>query len=178
MINDNHEDPEVARDAAIRSEGVRRRERNYEADEEARLDRITAFRPEKVIGMWRCRRQGCSGWIGITEDSLQELAVCNDQLISLGEPPLDHTAPVTTRERAAGCCYCDVCRREYKAGAPDRRRQMVDRLAGGIRQLKDCSDPTRERALIAQLEEWGHPDIKGLVAKLTEQRGNKARGRV
>lgn len=177
MTDDNHEDPEVARDAAIRSEGVRRRERNYEADEESRLDRIAAYRPAKVIGMWRCRRQGCNGLIGVTEDSLQALAVCNGQLRSLGEPPLDHAAPVTSRERAAGCCFCEGCRREYNAGAPDRRRQMVDRLAEGIRQLKDCSDPTRERALIAQLEEWGHPDVKGLVVALTKARGT-ARGRV
>lgn len=178
MTDDDRDDPEVARDAAIRAAGVRIREREGEAGEQARLDRITAYRPDKIIGMWRCRRTGCTNLIGVTEAALERLATCNGILRQMGEPPLDHTAPVDARERAPGCCYCEVCRREYNAGAPARRRQMVDRLADGIRQLKDCGDPTRERALIAQLEQWGHPDVKGLVAKLSEQRGTKSRGRV
>lgn len=120
-----------------------------------------------MVGVWKCRNPKCFTLVSVPEDAMHALKRCNAMLAARNEEPLDEVKIL----------YCDPCLFEFKASAPDRRRAQVERMAVAIRQLKESGDPTRERDLIAQLEQWGHPDVAGLVQAITERRASES-GRV
>lgn len=151
MTREFEPDPEVIADLQLRDATERDRSRTRRAS--------YAWTPSKIVGAWRCKNLRCPAFVEVTEETMERFCMFNSQLRSRGEAPLDPSKIL----------YCDPCITEYKRTAPDRRRAQMDRMAVVIRQLKDSGDASRERDLIAQLEEWGHPDVTGLVKAITER---------
>lgn len=55
----------------------------------------------------------------------------------------------------------------------DRNRVKVDRMASLIRELKDSPFPEDEHALLRQIKDLEHPDVKGLIEAIIEKRKGK-----
>lgn len=81
------------------------------------------------------------------------------------------------------CPKCDHIVKPFYGKCPqcegDANRIRVDRLAEVIRELKGSVsrdlEPERERLLVSHLELYGHPDAKGLLAWLSDERSNAAK---
>lgn len=143
-------DPEVARDIQLREDSRRDFART-------RGRGVYDWQPSPVVGKWKCRVPVCTNFVDVTEQAMETWALFNRELRRRGEAPIE-TSKVL---------YCPRCLAEYKRTAPDRRRGQVDRMGDGIRQLKASPDPSSEHELIKQLEQWGHPDVHGLLQILT-----------
>lgn len=152
MSREYEPDPEVIADLQLRAATERDRSRSRPESYE--------WSPPKIVGKWKCRNPECAGFADVPEIAMERFFAFSAQLRSRGEGSLDPTKIL----------YCEPCQAAYKASAPDRRRAQVERMAVEIRKLKESGDPTRERDLIAQLEEWGHPDVDGLVKAITDRR--------
>jgi hypothetical protein len=153
MTRDFEPDPEVLADLALRRASEHDRTRS-------RGDGIYDWEPSKPVGFWACRNPQCKGMADVYEENVTAFGIFNREIVKRGEKPLeDHRI-----------MFCDRCLAEYRRTAPDRRRAQVERMAVAIRSLKESGDATRERDLIAQISEWGHPDVEGLVNAIAERR--------
>jgi len=152
MTREFEVDPEVIADLKLRAATEHDRSRSRPTS--------YAWTPPKIVGAWHCKNPRCRVLVDVTEETMERFCMFNAHLRRRGEDPLEPSKIL----------YCDSCIVEYKRTAPDRRRGQMDRVAVAIRQLKESGDSSRERDLIAQLEEWGHPDVTGLVQAITERR--------
>lgn len=156
MSRDYDPDPEVIADLQLRA--ASERDRNRERPESY------AWSPPKIVGQWKCRNPQCSGLADVPEIAMERWLAFSEQLRARGETTLDPSKIL----------YCVSCLAAYKASAPDRRQAQVARMAVAIRTLKEAGDATRERDLVGQLEQWGHPDVDGLVKAITERRASES----
>lgn len=152
MSREFEPDPEVIADLKLRAHTEYDRTRSRPA--------AYVWNPPKIVGAWKCRNAACKAIVDVPDDAMEQFCMFNAELRRRDEDPLDHSKIL----------YCSDCLAEYKATASQRRRGQVDRMAVAIKQLKESGDATRERDLIAQLEQWGHPDVEGLVKAITERR--------
>lgn len=160
-MSDEELDPEVRADLELREQTTRDRTRS-------RSTRIYDWRPPVFVENWPCSVPNCDGEYPVESDAVERLEIFNAQLMRKGE------RPITKSEIG----YCESCRAEYKRTAPERRRAQVDRMADGIRKLKAAANPQLEYTLLRQLEQWGHPDVKGLVEAIRLSREKPGSKRV
>lgn len=168
-------DPEVAADLAFRDASERDTTRTRTANYD--------WKPDRVVGAWKCRVPKCTNHVAVTQEAYDQLAICNRRLAQVGEEPQIETSDVM---------YCDRCTVEFKRTAADRRRQHVDRMAEVIQQLKAGESRIRMRTNDGEqwLDElralealkhkpWNHPDVKGLeeALKRRRERDNKPNAR-
>lgn len=120
-------------------------------------------KPRLVGGQLQCRT--CKIPVAVTEETIERWWMFNRMLRAQGQEPI----------AADRIVLCDACRDEDKRATADSRRREVDRLASTIRELKDTSDPQRERELVAQLRAQRHPDVDGLVMAIGQRKQSTKR---
>jgi hypothetical protein len=154
-------DPEVLADLRLRASTEYDRSRTRDANYDWK-------RPADVA-QWRCRRCGCD--VGVTQDAVDRFEDCNRILARMGE------APITTSIVVA----CEPCR-VIVADAVQKRnarvcastKEIIQQLKAGmtanIRIVRHNGEARADkREALQQLEQWGHPDVRGLEAWLEEQ---------
>jgi hypothetical protein len=162
-------DPEVLADLRLRASSERDSSR---ARPSASL--LGTWKPdEKPAGMWRCRGRGkgkapcpSNAIVPVMADTMERLMIFNQRLRSMGEDPIDTDDVVR----------CDPCQRAINAARSGLLRQRIEEMAQVIRDVKASGNPRGERAKIAQLEKWGHPDVAGLLQAIEDRlRGGKGK---
>jgi hypothetical protein len=155
------EDPEVVADLKLRAYTQRDRSRSGEPDYD--------WKPPPVATQWKCRTPPCKAFVDVTTETLERWQLFNEQLKRNGDKSIGSHEVL----------WCESCLAEHRRIQPDRLRKRVDRMASVIRQIKDGDKTIRyrtndgevtcdQRAALAQLRVWGHPDVDGLIAKLAE----------
>lgn len=123
------------------------------------------FQP--ALAKWRCRNPECPDGrplLDVSEESHAMRQAADRELARRGEPPLDvYTIMI-----------CGRCRVLLDKARAERARDRHGKIAEMIRELKTFkASGEREREILKQLEKWGHPDVSGLVASLSERRARK-----
>jgi hypothetical protein len=148
------EDPEVRADIELRARTERQRGRTSNA---------ATWSPPEIAARWPCRV--CRTLVDVSGDGVALYLRFNEMLKRRNEEPL------STEQ----IMYCDACRGEFKRTAAERRRGQIERMRPLIQRLKRSGNPESERALILQLEQWGHPDVNGLVQAIRDRIASKGR---
>ncbi len=154
-------DPEVVADLKLRAYSQFDKTRTGEANYN--------WKPPAIATQWKCRTPPCKAFVDVPVDTLDDWAMFNAQLKRTGEKAIGSHEVL----------WCDACRAEMARIQPMRLRKRVDRMASVIQQIKAGDKTIRyrsndgevscdQRAAIAQLRIWGHPDVDGLIGKLAE----------
>jgi hypothetical protein len=124
--------------------------------------------PEPVASR-PCR--GCGTPCEVTATGMAALKSFNKILLDRGEMPLNETKIFA----------CERCELKVRDVAGQSNRDKVEEMRAIILDLREAVDPPSEKAMIARLEELGHPDVTGLLHAIGERRAAektvKGRGR-
>lgn len=157
----NEQDPEVLDDLRLRAAS------QYDSTRQ-RGEGVYAWRKPDDVGAWKCRG-GCGTLVGVTEDVMAQFATFNGYLRKKLEAPLNHDAIV----------LCDRCRARMLTERSYRLYERVENLRKTIQALKAHPEPRKASVLLAELSDYKHPDIPGLLdaldAKRAERGGKKER---
>lgn len=145
-------DPESLADLALRSETEH---------DTSRTRKEPSWSRPKITDQWPCRT--CGEPVDVTAEAHDALNVFDRILAERGEQSLDTNAIM----------FCNACRDKHRASAADRRSRENAALKALIVKLKASRQPEQEHELIAQIRNWGHPDVEGLVQAIRDRLASK-----
>ncbi len=138
-------DPEVVADLRLRASSMFDRTRT---GAEPKWER------PRFVAEWACRNKACRVRVAVTQDAVDQLALCNRWLRDRGETPLIHENEVMV------CDTCRVLLTEQRArNLTDRR----ERIKTNVRIVVGSKNPRDEKDAIAALTKDHHPDVPGLL---------------
>lgn len=150
-------DDEVDEDAQLRIESLRDRSRSGDPGKWQG--------PSPVVGTVACRAR-CGARVEWSESAEDAFSTWNRKLTADRLPVLEKDSIL----------FCDACRKKGMSMQGDRNAKARDLMREAVRELKDCSHPSRERDLIERIKKLSHPDVEGLIAAIAERK-SQGRGR-
>lgn len=148
-------DPEVLADLQLRKAS------EYDSTRTRGLG-VYAWKPPADVAQWPCRRPGCGAMVGVTQDTVDYLAMTNRWIAEgrlvdqLDKRPLASDAVVL-------CADCRVLLEKMREEKSAARRAETRDL---VQRMKASPNPRNEHELIKRLSQLHHPDVTGLIESL------------
>ncbi len=150
-MSDEELDPEVLADLQLRAA----------SEHDATRTRISpaaigTWKPDADVTTWPCRRPGCEQPVGVTQDAIDYLAMCNGWLRKRGEREIPTDAVM----------LCEPCRKRLQGIYEKAHEKQRERCRELVQKLKASATPRNEHEIIRALEDVKHPDVSGLIESL------------